>query len=710
MGAGSWLKKRIFILVLGILLLSFQGLWAAVPGLINYQGKLLEGGQPVTTDVQSPLAITFRFYDASASGSLLFEEEQDVAVVEGVYSVQLGQSTTGSGSYGTLIEAVASEANVWLEVEINGETLLPRQKFTSTPYAISAGVAAVAVTVMDSAINSAAITNNSVTAEKLADGSVTLAKLSADTCAEGQIMVKTASGWACGTPAVPICQPGDFISCYSGAPGTMGVAACTAGVRYCNESGTGYGQCVGEVIPQAETCDDIDNDCSGLVDDNVPGTPLWYLDADGDGYGDPAVTANFCPGHELSGYVQNSDDCNDASYAVNPSFGERCDGTDSNCDGEIDNGCVTTACTEAEISQVLQGNMNISSACRTAGAALVSCMQNHSCGSLSAPDFDCVRTSCASEWESAIGSVPPECQAGETRVCGTNEGACQTGIETCTAGNTWSGDCVGEIAPVAEVCDGIDNNCDGIIDQMADLQWCHDEDGDRYASGCIEECDQPGQEWVPYSEILGEGDCDDSNAGIYPGVPEICDGLDNNCDGEIDEGNPGGGGSCITGQVGVCSEGTEVCSEGAISCVPVVDAQPEICDGLDNDCDGEVDESLFSPVWNDNQAGVCHGSRKICDGVNGWVESDYATIPGYEQVETSCDTLDNDCDGSVDEDLEGPLTANQTGVCAGRHMICFAGGWRDPPVYSECTDNGNCNDGLDNDCDGLTDSADSDCH
>jgi len=638
------------MVIAGFMLTIFFAVAAgAVPGLINYQGRLLAGGQAVTTDSQSPLPITFRFYDASVAGSLLYEELQDVVVVDGVYAVQLGAGTTSNGSYDSLIDAVAEEEGVWLEIEINGEILLPRQKFTSTPYAIRAGEAEVAVTVRDNAIGTFAITNASVTGEKLADGAVTLAKLSTDMCAEGEVLVKTAAGWVCGTMATPLFRPGDFINCYSGPPETQGVAVCTSGVRYSNSSGTGFGECVGEVVPQVETCDGVDNDCNGIVDDNVPGTPLWYRDADGDGFGDSYVTANFCPGQELAGYVQNGDDCNDASYAVNPAFGERCDGTDSNCDDVVDNGCVNTDCTEAEINQVLAADMNVSSACLTAGMALVSCMQNNGCGELSAPDFDCVRSYCGDEWETAIGSVPSECHTGETRSCGTDEGACQAGHETCAADNSWSGICEGEIAPFEEVCDGVDNNCDGAIDNMNTPQWCMDADGDGYAQECIFECEQPGDPgWVAYATILGEGDCDDHAADIYFGAPEICDGRDNDCDGQYDEDAVGTGGSCDTGMSGVCSVGTEVCIGGQIVCEPNTAPQAEVCDGLDNDCDGEMDEDVI-PVLNDNQTGVCNSTYKICAGVDGWLE-DYSSIAKYEAVEASCDDeLDNDCDATVDD-------------------------------------------------------------
>jgi hypothetical protein len=100
----------------------------------------------------------------------------------------------------------------------------------------------------------------------------------------------------------------------------------------------------------------------------------------------------------------------------------------------------------------------------------------------------------------------------------------------------------------------------------------------------------------PCTDADGDGfcaqtnDCDDANAQVNPSEPEVCDGLDNDCDGQPDDGNPGGGAACSTGLPGVCAPGTTSCTAGALVCNQTNQPSTEVCDGVDNDCDGTTDE------------------------------------------------------------------------------------------------------------------------
>jgi len=142
----------------------------------------------------------------------------------------------------------------------------------------------------------------------------------------------------------------------------------------------------------------------------------------------------------------------------------------------------------------------------------------------------------------------------------------------------------------------------------------------------------------------GAGECE----GTWP-AQEVCNGLDDDCDGETDEGIAGA--ECLlVNTVGTC-KGHKVCVGGKETCEGVY-ATPEQCNGLDDDCDGQTDEDVAQPSQGPEcrRSGVCaYGVPYRCENAQ-WV-CDYSKVPGYSELDRACsDCLDNDCDGLTDED------------------------------------------------------------
>ncbi len=238
------------------------------------------------------------------------------------------------------------------------------------------------------------------------------------------------------------------------------------------------------------------------------------------------------------------------------------------------------------------------------------------------------------------------CDDGDSRPCYTGPaasqdiGECASGTQYCVNGS-WSLDCEGQVVPVDEACDSLDNNCNGLVDDGCD---------------CVDGATQPcytgpsGTENVGLCEagqqICTSGQWPTSCTGeVTPGL-ESCNGLDDDCDGQADEGDPGGGGSCSTGLLGICAAGTTVCSGGSFTCLPNQQATAELCDNLDNDCNGQIDNGNpgGGGSCNTGQLGVCAAGTMTC------ISGSLSCVQNQQPAAEICgDGFDNDCNGSVDD-------------------------------------------------------------
>ncbi|MEZ4316753.1 MAG: putative metal-binding motif-containing protein [Myxococcota bacterium] len=483
-----------------------------------------------------------------------------------------------------------------------------------------------------------------------------------------------------------------------------------------------------------ERCDDKDNDCDGTVDEDAQlGVPTYYFDGDGDGYGNPDVrsTISCDPPAPAVQWLATGTDCDDTEFLAFPGATESCDGVDNDCDGLVD-------AADPSVDLDVWYYDNDGDGVGQTGIVVEQCGQPN--GYVATPgdcdDNDPSSTSFA-EWYRDLdgdgfgaGAVLPSCAPPPGYVSTSTD---------CNDNNA-------AISPSApETCNSVDDDCDGLVDaadpSLSGVPWLLDDDQDGFGDDgtVVYACNAP-----PRHTFIG-GDCDDQDAAIHPGATEVCDTIDNNCDGSTDgplatswaDADGDGYGNLAMPMAG-CSGSLNPtdCNDGNAAVHPGAD---ELCDTLDNDCDGlvnDADPSLVeTSTWfrdaDSDSFGNSNISISACNPGFGWVQVggdcldtvaganpgvavDFCFTPG---IDDNCSGMAEDPVNDVIPDAERfYLDVDMDGYgdrFSAPVMACTA------PAGTvsndeDCDDASNARwygapeicDSIDNDCDGLADNLD----
>ena len=464
---------------------------------------------------------------------------------------------------------------------------------------------------------------------------------------------------------------------------------CDGSTGYADDDGDGWAACEdcddsdAAVSPDGtESCNGIDDDCDGTVDeDDAVDATTWYADVDGDAYGDAGSTTVACD--QPSGYVSATyaTDCDDGDATINPAGAEDCDGVDDDCDGDIDEGVMDTwyadgdgdgygdAGTTSEACWASSGWVADDTDCDD-GDATINPAATESCDG---SDDDCDGTVDEADAVDAATWYRDGDSDGYGSASATTPACDQPSGYVADSSDCDDGD--DDIHPGAdEHCDGVDEDCDGTADDNpvdADT-WYADADSDGYGdpSSTAEACSMPS------GHVADDSDCDDGDGAVNPGATEACNGVDDDCDGLVDDDDTGVSGvsawyadadgdgygtpaytttACVQPS-GYVADFTD-CDDTEPDAYPGND---ESCDGIDNDCDGSTDEddAVDAGTWYDDADGDGYGdattAQTACSQPTGTVsddtdcdDDDASANPGEAEV---CDGVDNDCDGDVDDD------------------------------------------------------------
>ncbi len=479
-----------------------------------------------------------------------------------------------------------------------------------------------------------------------------------------------------------------------------------------------------------ESCNGVDDDCAGGIDNGLTFVS-YFTDGDGDGFGASTASAQAACA-PVAGKVTNSQDCNDANPAVKPMAPETCNAIDDDCDGQNDEGLTF-------VDYYPDGDGD------TFGSAIAAAQS--SCTPIAGRVTN--RTDC----NDANAAVAP----GRAEVCNQLDDNCAGGIDeglptqnyyvdadmdgrgrqgstplaSCgpVSGRVLSSDdCNDSNATVlpgaAEMCNGVDDNCDSVIDNgVATQNYYVDSDSDGYgATGSVAQASCS----AVAGRVTNSLDCNDMNSAIKPTAPELCNQLDDDCDLATDEGltvlpyypdldSDGFGASGAVAQTSCAAVSGKVtnntdCNDGNVNIRP---GAAEICNGVNDNCVNGIDEGLPTQSYyldGDTDGFGATGSTAVvsCGAQAGRVTNNTDCNDGNSAIKPTaaelCNGVDDNCAGGVDEGNPGGGGACSTGQSG----ICATGTLRCQSATVSCVRNvaapgtESCN-GLDDDCDGITD-------
>ena len=494
-----------------------------------------------------------------------------------------------------------------------------------------------------------------------------------------------------------------------------------------------------------EICDGIDNNCDGQADEAV--TTVFYADSDGDGFGNPVIETEACEAPD--GYVTNGSDCDDTEATAYPSSTEVCDGIDNDCDDEIDEDMDMPFYVDGD-GDGFGDDENIVYGC---DAQLGLTTIGGDCDDAD-PSISPIANEICDEIDNNCNDTIDEGVTTSFFIDFDEDGygSGNTAIQACVAPSGYvendldCDDLDSQVNPDAtEACDTVDNDCDGDVDEEGSVGssvWYEDGDEDGYgdSTNTTLSCSQPN------GYVADNTDCDDNNNLFHPGMPESCNGYDDDCDGQTDEGDATDAtvwyADADSDGFGDANSTTNSCDQPSGFTLDSTDcddtdsdvnpAASEVCNGEDDNCDGQVDgsdsvDSSLSYLDTDGDGfGDDNNVNDGCNTPNGYVlysgDCDDTNSNANPNAIEICDDIDNNCDGTVDEDTAIDVTTwyldadgDGYGISMSTEESC------DQPLgYANNSDD--CNDtessispagseicdGLDNDCDGDTDDNASD--